>query len=87
MTKEEAIKRLQVIVDNSNHAPHYEYEIYATDWAKYGKSRTYFKIVETKDNSKHSKERDYGYLNNLSGEYVAGKHDLNENYTFSGSRF
>ena len=86
MTKDDAIKRLQTIVDNSKN-PMYDYEIKAKGWENYGKSRTYLSIVETSKNSKHYKEKKYGYIDNKSGEYIADKNDLNDNFTFGGMRF
>lgn len=51
-------------------------------------SRTYFSIIETRDNSKHYKEKKFGYIDNLSGEYVPNKYgDLTKNYTFGGMKF
>lgn len=43
--------------------------------------------METRKNSKHRAERKYGYIDNISGEYVPDKNNLEENFTFSGSRF
>lgn len=91
MTKEFALERLNTIVANSTTYDYCEFEILASDWEKYGKSRTYFKIVEKSKNSKvskHYKVKDYGYLDNLSGEYFPQKYgDLSKDYTFSGSSF
>lgn len=86
MRIEEAEKRLETIVNASGNDV-YDYEIIVSEWNNYGKSRTYFKIIETRNNSKHHVERLYGYIDNESGEYVAGKNDLTENFTFNGARF
>lgn len=86
MTKIYAIKRLETIVKHSE-GGNYHYEVVANDWEGYGKNRTYLSIIETRDNSKHHVERKYGYIDNISGEYVPGKNNLEENFTFSGSRF
>ena len=87
MLKEEAIKRLETIIENTANDGTYDYRIVANDWENYGKSRTYLKIVETRRNSKHHVEKQYGYIDNNTGEYVAGKNDLNRNFTFGGSKF
>lgn len=91
MTKQELINRLQTIVDNSTTYDYCEFEIKTSDWEKYGKSRTYFKIVEKSTNlaiSKHYKEKSYGYYDNIANEYVPDKYgDANNNYTFGGSKF
>lgn len=84
MRIEEAEKRLETIVNASGNDV-YDYEIIVSEWNNYGKSRTYFKIIETRNNSKHHVERLYGYIDNESGEYVAGKNDLTENFTFNGA--
>lgn len=88
MLREEAEKRLETIVNETKKRNDmYDYEIIVSEWNNYGKSRTYFRIVETSKNSKHHVERQYGYINNETNEYVAGKNDLTENFTFSGARF
>lgn len=63
----------------------YDYEIVENIWEKYGKSRTYFKIIETRRNSKRYASYDLGYIDNISGEYVAGKVDVFGRYTLSGA--
>lgn len=85
MTKIEIIERLQLIVDIAN-APEngYHYELIVSDWAKYGKDRTYFKIRETRENSKHFVEKDYGYYDNISESFVCGKSSID--YRFSGAK-
>lgn len=85
MTKIEIIERLQLIVDIAN-APEngYHYELIVSDWAKYGKDRTYFKIRETRENSKHFVEKDYGYFDNISESFVCGKSSID--YRFSGAK-
>lgn len=88
MTKQEAIARLEIIVANSAQPDGWHLTIKANDWAKNGKNRTYFSITETRDNSKHSKEKKYGYIDNVSGEYFPERlGDLRDNYDFSGAKF
>ena len=90
MTKAEAVKRLETIIENSNTYDYCEFDIVAKDWQNYGKDRTYLSIVERSKNysiSKHYKSRDYGYYDNTAGQYVAGKNDLTKDYTFGGMNF
>lgn len=92
MKKEEIVKRLEIILENTRQNELYEYEIVANDWEGYGKNRTYFSIVEKSTNSKSSKHyvtRKYGYLDNINGEYVVekGNADATENYNFKGAKF
>lgn len=88
MTKRDCEERLNTILEESGKdCGVYHREIVMNDWANYGKSRTYFSIVETCNSSKHYVKRDYGYFDNISNTYVPGKNDLNENYTFSGAKF
>ena len=63
----------------------YDYEIVESDWIKYGKNRTYFKVVETRKNSKHYAVRDYGYIDNIKNIYIAGKNNAFGQYDFSGN--
>lgn len=93
MTREEAIKRLELIVKHSE-GGNYHYRIKANDWKKEDpetgeikKHRVYLSIVETRENSKHYKTREYGYLDMLTGEYVAERNDLTRNFTFGGMTF
>lgn len=73
--REQLIKKLNEIVDEKNsHGNGYHYEAVVNDWENYGKSRTYFSIVETRRNSKHYSVTRYGYFDNKSGEYVRGKY-------------
>ena len=85
MTKLEIIERLQLIADIAN-APEngYHYEVIVNDWAKYGKDRTYFKIRETRENSKHFVEKDYGYFDNITETFAPGKSSIE--YRFSGAK-
>lgn len=93
MTKEAAEKRLEVIVEHSL-GGNYQYHIKANDWEKIDSetgevtiSRTYLEIAETRAYSKHFKVNKYGYIDNLTGEYVPGRHNLLDDYTFGGNRF
>lgn len=88
--KERCIERLELIVRNSVAHSYCELEISCSDWNNYGKSRTYFSIIEhSKDRrqSKHYAKADYGYIDNKTNVYVPGRHDLNKNYAFGGSEF
>ena len=85
MTREEAIKRLETIIANSTTA--YDYSISTNEWKKYGKYRLYLAIYETRENSKHNVKYDFGYIDLLTANYVAGKKDLTQNFDLSGARF
>lgn len=64
----------------------YEYEIKTNLWENYGKSRTYIKVAQSRSHSKHYATYDFGYIDNITNEYHAGKHDAFGNYTLSGNR-
>lgn len=87
MTREECIERLETIKAASIEENGYHLTIKMNDWQNYGKDRTYFKIAETREGSKHYSERDFGYYDNKAEAYIPGKNDLTENYSFSGSKF
>ena len=54
------------------------YEVLSVDWAKNGHDRTYLKLREIGADGK-PKTYDYGYFDNVSGEYVPSKYrDINE---------
>ena len=73
MTKNDIIKRINAIADLANSYDNgYHYEVKTSEWIKYGKDRTYFSIVETRDNSKHYVKKDYGYFDNNAEEFVPG---------------
>lgn len=61
-----------------------DYAVKENVWEKYGKSRTYLKVVETRNHSKHYAEYDFGYIDNNTNEYHAGKHDAFGRYTLGG---
>ena len=85
--KEQLIERLETIATEAgSHDNGYHYNVYVKDWANYGKSRTYFSIYETRDNSRHNKKISYGYFDNQAERYVPEKYgDLTKNFTVSGA--
>ena len=86
MKKTEIIARLNAIADLANSYDNgYHYEVKISEWVKYGKDRTYFSIIETRDNSKHYVKKDYGFYDNNAEEFVPGKASID--YTFSGEKF
>ena len=86
MKKTEVIARLNAIADLANSYDNgYHYEVKISEWVKYGKDRTYFSIIETRDNSKHYVKKDYGFYDNNAEEFVPGKASID--YTFSGEKF
>lgn len=86
MSKKDAIiEKLNKIVAIGNEPNNgYHYELIVSDWVKYGKDRTYFKIVETREKSRHYKEGNYGYFDNIADEYFPVK---SLDFDFSGKRF
>lgn len=64
----------------------YDYRISTNLWEKYGKSRTYIKIIETRRTSKHYATYDFGYIDNVDDSYHAGKCDAFGSYGLSGNR-
>ena len=85
--KEQLIKRLETIATEAeSHDNGYHYEISIKDWENYGKSRTYFTIFETRDNSRHNKKISYGYFDNQTEKYIPEKYgNLTKNFTVSGA--
>ena len=85
--KAQLIVKLEAIAAEANsHDNGYHYNVYMKDWANYGKSRTYFSIYETRDNSRHNKKISYGYFDNQGEKYVPEKYgDLTKNFTVSGA--
>ena len=64
----------------------YDYRISTNLWEKYGRSRTYVKVIETRRNSKHYATYDFGYVDNMDDSYHAGRSDAFGPYDLSGSR-
>lgn len=86
MTKQEIIERLNKVCEASQN-DRFTIEARITDWENYGKSRTYFKLVETSSVTKHYKALDFGYFDNKKGVYVSGQRDLEAEtvYDFGGN--
>ncbi len=78
--KKKIIEKLEKIADEKE-GNGWHYEVVVSEWNNYGKSRTYFEIEETRDHSKHLTIMKYGYYDNASSEYVAGKHDIRKEKT------
>ena len=89
MTKIECVANLNKIADEANsHKNGYKYKISIKDWNAGDKSRTYFSIFETRENSKKFAKKDYGYFDNVKNEYVATKYAHLDGtlFTFSGAK-
>lgn len=82
--KAKVVKAIESLISETSDV--YDYSISESVWEKYGKSRTYFKVIETRANSKHYASYDCGYIDNKTEEYVAGKVDVFGKYTLSGAR-
>lgn len=85
MTKIEVENRLNAIANANNAKDNgFTQTVVARDWENYGKSRTYYSIVETRTGSKHYKKRDYGFYDNQTNSFS----DENAlNYTVGGMVF
>jgi hypothetical protein len=81
--KDQIIEKVEYIVSKAS--DRYNYEIIARDWANYGKSRTYIKVKETSNYSKHHKCYDFGYIDNIANTYIAGRKDANGNFDLAGA--
>ena len=86
MTKQEIIERLNKVCEQSQNG-RFNVIVSVRDWENYGKSRTYFKLIETSNTTKHYKALDFGYFDNTNGKYVAGHRDLAAErvYDFGGN--
>lgn len=86
MTKQEIIEMLNKVCEASQNE-RFTIEARVCDWENYGKSRSYLKLVETSDVTKHYKALDFGYFDNKKGVYVAGQRDLEAEtvYDFGGN--
>lgn len=67
-------KLREIVAEKNSHDNGYHYEEVVRDWENYGKSRTYFSFIETRDHSKHYAKTEFGYLDNKTGEYVRAKY-------------
>lgn len=80
MTRADIEARANEVIANSNN--YYSYSLKLRDWVKSEElNRTYIKIAETRNTemikSNHYKEYEFGYLDNVTGEYHKGtKFDL-----------
>ena len=83
--KEQLISKMEKIAEIAK-CDGWHYDVIAKDWNNYGKSRTYFSIVETRDHSTHYKKYDFGYYDNVAEKYVPGRSNLENNYDLSGKR-
>lgn len=81
--RDKVIDELNEMISEASDA--YDYAISENLWEKYGKSRTYFKVIETRKNSKHYIEYDFGYVDNKAEAYVPGKKDVFGKYGLSGN--
>lgn len=82
MTKQEIQKLAQDAIDTDRVFAYDVWELKLHDWKKYGKDRTYVDAVRYTLMGKVSHVIKMGYLDNISGEYVASRreYDLIEGY-------
>ena len=83
--KKEILEKIQNIINNSLSI--YQYTIKENDWIKGNNNRTYIAVIETSDETKHYRKYDFGYIDNMTICYVAGKFDANDNFTLDGRKF
>lgn len=81
--REKVISELNSLISDATEV--FDYEISERLWENYGKSRTYFRIIETRKNSRHYVEHDFGYIDNKKEVYVPGKKDVFGRYSLSGA--
>lgn len=84
--KEALIEKLEEKVAYCNERYNFNYSLVASDWAKYGKNRTYFAVYETSDCTRHNVKIDFGYFDNISEEYVAGRKNIEDEFDCCGGR-
>lgn len=67
--KELLIEELEKIAEELESSANTKYDVCVSEWNNYGKSRTYFSILEMHGLS--YKKIEYGYYNNQTNSYVA----------------
>ena len=70
MTREEAIKRLETVRDQSNQAV-FTITAVVRDWENYGKSRTYVEVAVYTNAWNRKRTEKIGYVDNMTGNFVA----------------
>ena len=83
--KNTIITKIENIINNS--ADCYNYEIVAKDWIKGDMNRTYIAVIETADHTKHYKKHEFGYIDNITNEYIPGKWNADQRFTLGGTKF
>lgn len=83
--KEQLIVKMEKLAEIAK-CDGWHYDVVVKDWNNYGKSRSYFSIIETRDHSTHYVKYDFGYFDNVSSKYVPGKRNLETNYDLSGTK-
>lgn len=76
MKKWEVVDRIKKIMERAHETLGYNYRLYVKEWANYGKDRTYYKVYETSNSTKHNVEYDFGYYDNIANEMVEGKYSI-----------
>ncbi len=85
ITKAELINKLKYILDHSCKSDDCIYYCKVRDWQNYSHDRTYFSIVEKGKYSTKYINHQYGYYDNISGEYYPHRYgDLRKNYDLGG---
>ncbi|MGN1231326.1 MAG: hypothetical protein ACI4TP_05435 [Anaerotignum sp.] len=81
MTRQDAEAKLNKIIERSTKA--FDYEIVFTE----EKNKLLVSVIETGKNSSHRAKYDFGFISLVTGEYHAGKNNLNRNYNLGGDTY
>ena len=84
-TKKELImEKLEMMANAAGQRYNYIYTVYASEWEKYGKTRTYLAVFEKSDVTKHNAKIECGYFDNNADEYIPGNVDIEDRYDLCG---
>lgn len=84
-TKKELImEKLEMMANAAGQRYNYIYTVYASEWEKYGKNRTYLAVFEKSDVTKHNAKIECGYFDNNADEYIPGNVDIEDRYDLCG---
>lgn len=80
--RDKVVEQLEYLISRADKV--FNYRVRENVWEKYGRSRTYFEIVKTRNHSKHYSTYNFGFIDNVTNEYHAGKNDAFGRYLLSG---
>ncbi len=82
--KELIIGKLGKMAEAAEERYVFKYAVYVSDWAKYGKDRTYLAVFETSNGTTHNVKIECGYFDNVLNKYVPGRVDIEDRYDLCG---